>query len=180
MESATVDKLKHVANTEVIRRLLIKYMIDKGFTESFDKQIYPSLIQDMPYVVPVLANKLEIVPHAEEVDPTMGKAKLGWNMFVLGNHRMYLGETFHNNLRDLARQIHSGFIQPPNDTALSARKQTTPKRIITFVTRVLGDHEGGYVDLSPAPDRKPPGSAYASKQALMGMPQQFFNKPGVS
>lgn len=179
MDSSTVDKLKHVANTEVIRRLLVKYFMDKGFNESFDRQLYPSVIQDLPFVVPVLSNKIEVVPHAEEVDTATGKAKLGWNMFVLGNQRMYLGETYHNNLKDLARQIHGGMILPPRDTAPSARKQTTPRRIVTFITRVMGDHGAGYVDLSPsttAPGHA--GDAFASRQALMGMPQQFFSRSG--
>jgi len=178
MDSRTIDKLKHVSNTEVIRRLLVKYFMDKGFVESFDRQIYPSVMQDLPYVIPVLSNKLEIVPFAEDIDPGTGKARLGWNLFVLGNQRMYLGETFHNNLRDLARQIHGGLIMPPNDSAPSALKQTTPRRIVTFVTRVLGDHNAGYVDLSPSPIPPQPPGTYGSHQAA-GMSQQFFSRSGT-
>lgn len=179
MDSTTIDKLKHITNTEVIRRLLVKYFIDKGFTESFDRQLYPSMIQDLPYVIPVLTNKLEVVPHAEDVDPTIGKARLGWNLFVLGNQRMYLGETYHNNLRDLARQIYTGNILPPNTESLSARRQTTPRRIVTFITRVLGDHDAGYIDLAPSTNPPmQPGSAFGSRLSMTGMPQQFFSRSG--
>lgn len=179
MDSTTIDKLKHVTNTEVIRRLLVKYFMDKGFSESFDRQLYPSLIQDLPFIIPVLSNKIEVVPHAEEVDTIMGKARLGWNMFVLGSKRMYLGETYHNNLKDLARQIASGIILPPTGTSPSARQQTTPRRIVTFITRVLGDHDGGYVDLSPSTNPPlQPGAAYGSRLSMMGMPQQFFSRSG--
>ncbi len=182
MDSNVVDTLKHVTNTEVIRRLLIKYFIDHGFGESFDRSCFPSLVQDLPFVIPVLSNKIEIVPHAAEVDPSQGKAKLGWNMFVLGNHRMYLGETYHNNLGDLARQIRSGYIRGLDNqfyAGSSARRQTTPRRIVTFITRVLGDHQGGYVDLRPgsAPPR-PPGEPYAAKMAMTGMPQTFMTRSG--
>lgn len=176
MESRDIDKMKHLANTEVIRRLLIKYFMDKGFVESFDRQLYPSLLQDLPMAIPVLGTKVEIIPYAEDVDNMLGRARLGWNMFVLGNHRMYLGETFHNDLRDLARHIHTGMI-PPSHYG-SARKQTTPKRVIAFITRVLGNSEMGYVDLSPPSSAgKFPHQALAAKQAMTGMSQQFYNRP---
>jgi hypothetical protein len=174
MDSCTVDKLKKVSNTEVIRRLMIKYFVDKGFVESFDRQMYPGLIQDLPMVIPALSNKIEVVPHAEEIDTSIGKAVLGWNMFILGNQRMYLGETYHNNLQDLARQVKTGIIMPEETLGSTARRQTTPRRIVAFITRVLGDHKAGYIDL--APGTRPigePGQAYGGR----GMPQQF-NRSG--
>jgi hypothetical protein len=176
IDSYTIDKFKHVANTEVVRRLLIKYFVDKGFSESFDRQMYPALIQDLPLVIPVLSNKIEIVPYAEEVNTAMSRAILGWNLFVLGNQRMYLGETHHNSLPDLARQIRSGVVRTPESGFNTARRQTTPRRIITFVTRVLEHHESGYVDLNPTtrPVRDP-GEAFGGK-SMLGMPQQFFSR----
>lgn len=178
-DSYTIDRIKHVANTEVVRRLLIKYFIDRGFSESFDRQMYPALIQDLPQVVPVLSNKLEIVPFASEIDTSMGRAVLGWNLFVLGNQRMYLGETYHNSLNDLARQIKTGIIRTPEAGYHTARRQTTPRRVVSFITRVLGAHDAGYVDLNPS--TKPiraPGEPYAAKQTMAGMPQQFYSRSG--
>jgi len=179
VDSQTIDQIKHVSNTEVVRRLLIKYFWDKGFGESFDRQLYPALVQDLPLVIPVLSNKVEIVPHANEIDTSQGRAVLGWNLFVLGNQRMYLGETYHNSLHDLARQIRSGSIRAPELGVHTARRQTTPRRLVSFVTRVLGQHEAGYVDLSPStkPYRNP-GEPYAGKASLAGMPQQFFGRSG--
>lgn len=180
IDSYTVDKIKHIANTDVVRRLMIKYFHDKGFSESFDRQMYPAIIQDLTQVIPVLASKLEVVPHADEIDTSQGRAVLGWNLFVLGNQRMYLGETYHNSLHDLARQIRTGVVRIPESGFHTARRQTTPRRVISFVTRVLGTHDGGYVDLSPStrPIRAP-GEALASRQSLSGMPQQFFSKSGL-
>ncbi len=177
IDSYTIDRIKHVSNTEVVRRLLIKYFIDKGFTESFDRQMYPAMIQDLPQVIPALSPKLEIVPHADEIDTSQGRAVLGWNLFVLGNQRMYLGETYHNSLQDLARQIRTGVVRIPESGFSTARRQTTPRRVISFVTRVLGSHEGGYMDLSPStrPIRAP-GEPYAAKATLSGMPQQHFGR----
>lgn len=181
MDSQTIDRVKHISNTEVVRRLLIKYFMDKGFVAegAFNRQMYPCLVQDLPLVIPVLSNKIEIVPHAKEIDTSLNRAVMGWNLFVLGNQRMYLGETYHNSLHDLARQIRSGMIRVPEQGFATARQQTTPRRIIAFITRVLGDHEQGYVDLSPTTRVvRQPGEAYAAKQTMLGMPQQFFTRSG--
>jgi hypothetical protein len=179
IDSYDIDRFKHVLNTEAVRRLLIKYFVDKGFNESFDRQMYPAVMQDLPMVIPVLSNKLEIVPHAQDIDTGMGRAVLGWNLFVLGNQRMYLGETHHNSLHDLARQIRTGVVRVPESGYSTARRQTTPRRVVTFITRVLGEHEGGYIDLNPAtrPIQKP-GEPFAAKQSMAGMPQQFMSRSG--
>lgn len=181
IDSYDIDRIKHTTNTEVVRRLLVKYFCDKGYTESFDRQMYPAMIQDLPMTIPPLSSKIEIIPHAKEIDSSLGKAVLSWNMFVLGTNRMFLGESYHNSLHDLARQIRAGTIQVPEvvGSSATARKQTTPRRIIHFITRVLGDHESGYIDLNPSntPFRTP-GEPYAAKQTLMGMPQQFFTRSG--
>jgi len=182
MESYDIDKFKHVSNNEVVRRLLIKYFMDKGCTTSgsFDRQMYPAMIQDISQVIPVLSNKVEVVPYAGEVDPALGRAVLGWNLFVLGNNRMFLGETYHNNLHDLARQIRGGNIRMPDRGFPNARRQTTPKRVISFITRILHDHEAGYVDLSPTTGPiKPVGEPYGvNRQSMLGMPQQFYTRSG--
>lgn len=181
MESHEVDRLKHLTNVEVVRRLLIKYFIDKGAVSegSFDRQMYPCLIQDLPMVIPTLSNKLEIMPHAKEIDTSLNRAVMGWNLFVLGNQRMYLGETYHNSLHDLARQIRSGMIRVPEQGFATARRQTTPRRVIAFITRVLGDHEQGYVDLSPTTSViRQPGEPFVAKQTLSGMGSNYFTRSG--
>lgn len=181
IDSSDIDNIKHISNTEIIRRLLIKYFYDKGFSESFDRQLYPATVQDLTAVIPILSNKIEVIPHAKDIDTTQGKAVLGWNLFVLGSHRMYLGESFHNNLSDLARQIRNGMITIPEGVGsyTNAKRQTTPRRVITFITRVLANHESGYVDLSPSNSPyNQPGESYAAKQTLSGMPQQFFTRSG--
>lgn len=176
MESRDIDRVKHLANTEAIRRLLIRYFIDKGFEKSFDRQLYPAALQDLTAAIPVLASKIEIVPQVLELDIGLNRAVLGWNLFVLGNRRMYLGDTFHNNLQDLARMIRQGAIAPPGDGPV-ARRQTTPKKVVMFISKVLSSCEAGYVFLAtPTRDVKNVGEPLAHKQTLMGMPQQFFSR----
>jgi len=179
MDSYDIDRIKQTANVEVVRRLMIKYFIDKGFTESFDRQLYPSIIQDLTKIIPTLSTKLEIVPHVEDLDSSQGKAVLGWNLFVLGTHRMFLGETYHNNLRDLARQIKAKQILIPEGTIATATRQTTPRRIIHFVSRVLEHKKAGHIDLSPSTGIvTAPGEPYKARNSMMGMPNQFFTRAG--
>lgn len=174
MDTYTAEKLKHLSNTEVVRRMLIKYFMDKGFTDSFDRHLYPAILQDLPMAIPQIANKIEIAPYAEEIDSQLGKAALGWNLFVLGNQRMYLGQTYYNDLQGLARQIQSGFIQVPEGGPANSRLQTTPRKVITFIARVLGSHDAGYTDLSVSQNAPQMAQPYQSKSSMMGMPQQFF------
>ena len=93
---------------------------------------------------------------------------------------LFRSDTYHNDLRDLARQIRSGSIKTPDGVGVyaTARRQTTPRRVIIFITRVLGDNESGYTDLNPTANGKAPGEQFAARQTLMGMPQQFFSRSG--
>ena len=71
---------------------------------------------------------------------------MGWNLFVLGSNRCYLGETHHQGLRQLALQINQSCISSQDQTATH---QTTPRRVIKFITDVLAKHVSGYVNLTP-------------------------------
>ena len=178
MNSRTVDKIRHALNTDVVRRMLIRYFVDKGFTETFDRVMYPGLVQDLVIACPILTSKVEVIPHCIEIDTVGQRAVLGWNMFVLGTQRMYLGETHHRDLADLARQIQSGMIAPTQGGMMMpiegiphgvARRQVTPRHVIIFLTRVLGRHESGYVDLTPPKQSSMTSMAYGFGATRSGM-----------
>ena len=149
MDSRQIDKIRTLLNADVARKMLIKYFIAKGYQDSFDRLIYPPSLQDLPLCIPQLESKVEVVPHACDINPMLGTAMIGWNLFVLGNHRMFLGESVHNDLPELARQLTTGSVVP--STSSQARRQTTPRRIVNFVARVLERHAGGYVNLNQLP-----------------------------
>jgi len=127
-------------------------------------------------VIPVLSSKVEIIPHMENLDNIQGKAVLGWNLFVLGNQRMYLGDTYHNDLQTLARQIKSKTFLIPEGVNPNATRLSTPRRIIHFIMRALQGHEGGYVDLA-APTHTNTFRMGANFNGL-GMQPQFYNRSG--
>lgn len=178
MNSRSVDKIRHALNTDAVRRMLIQYFIGKGYTESFDRVMYPGLIQDLSVACPILSTKVEVVPHCVEIDPIGQRAVLGWNLFVLGTQRMYLGETHHRDLAELARQIQSGMITSTQGGMVMptegiphgvARRQVTPRQVIIFLTRVLGRHDSGYVDLTPPKQSSVASMAYGSGASRSGM-----------
>lgn len=170
MNPIRVQKFQAAFNKEIVRRLLIKYFMDKGLTESFDVPVYPPALQDITQQIPALDGKIEIVPFAEEIDPRTGYAKLGWNMFVLGNQQIFLGYTEHADMADLGRKLSTG--QPITEGISSF--QTTAKRVVAFVTRVLGNSQAGRLrSVEPAAQRPwrvtmPNGSA------------TFYRRPGAA
>lgn len=142
MDDIVIDKIRKQLNNELVRRLLIKYFYGKGFSESFDLKVYPPSMQDIIEIVPELNGKVEVVPTAEEIDPISGYARLGWNLFVLGNKRMFLGYTEHSNLSDLVRATGQG---PVISEKRISSKETTPRKIIAFICRILENSENGVI-----------------------------------
>lgn len=175
MDSRDIDRIQKALNIDTVRRLLIEYFVKKGYSESFDKLIYPPSIQDITLCIPHLSTKLEIVPHALSIDPiTMKQAKLGWNLFVLGSQRMFLGETQHYDLANLARQFASGQMMLDGSEHV-ASFQTTPRKVINFIVSVLRNSRNGYIDFK-APIQ--PMGSVLSGPASAGLQGQTFKTSG--
>lgn len=136
-------RIRAALNQELIRRLLIRYFTQKGFDENFDRKIYPPQLQDLPLQIPQLMGKIEIQPYVEDIDPNTGVIRLGWNMFVLGTRRMCLGESTHTNLSEVRTAIMGPL------SALNHRTHATPRRIIEFIVKVLGQSENGDIASLP-------------------------------
>lgn len=171
MDTRFVDKLRFALNNEVAERLLVRYFVGKGFDKTnLDRLIYPPILQDMPFTITEMSDKLEIVPHAQNIDPIGDTAKLGWNLFVLGSQRCYLGESYHQGLKRLALQLQQGQVISEDQMAT---RQTTPRRIITFISRAFQSHEGGFINLTP---RTIPMQFQHTRS--VGMSQQFFARAG--
>lgn len=136
------DRLRAALNEELIRRLLIRYFSNKGF-ENFNKKLYPPLMQDIAIQIPQLLGKLEISPYAEDIDPNTGVFKLGWNLYVQGVHRMFLGYSTHTNLSEVRTSVQGPL------AALGRGSHATPKRVVEFVTKILGKSKGGDIAAMP-------------------------------
>ena len=139
---ALTTKVHCALNKELMRRMLIKYFFDKGFKEDMGGRVYPPTIQDLIISIPQLVGKIEVQPHVEDINPMTGVVTLGWNLFVLGNKRMYLGESSHVNLREIQSVIYG----PMQSEGVRSIEYRSPKRIVSFIVDVLAASRSG--DLS--------------------------------
>ena len=137
------ERIHAALSEELVRRLLIKYFKTKGFEESFDKKIYPPALQDFVAQVPQLFGKLEVVPSVEDIDPNTGVVRLNWNLFVLGNHRMWLGQSAHTSLAEVRTAVGGPLASTTRMT------HATPKRIVEFIVKVLGKSKSGDISTTP-------------------------------
>ena len=85
-----------------------------------------------------------------------------------------MGETYHNNLKDLARQIHQGQILIPENNT-SSHRLSTPRRVIHFIMRSLLNKKGAYIDLST-----PTTDSYIGKMAsqINNVQPDLFKRKG--
>ena len=163
------DKLEYVFNSELTRRLLIKYFSERGFTENFDKKVYPPLLQDIAESIPELGGKLELEPFSVEMDPTTGFARMGWNLFILGNQRMYLGETEHAELAQLAEQLDAD-VPIVTEGEQPFRQARTARDIVNWITRVLGTRDAGLIRSTITPEQQMSSMGSTSSSS-------FFERP---
>jgi len=130
-----INKIKKALSVESIRRVLSEYFQQKEV--DMNDHVYPPLLRDIGQQVPMLANKVEIKPYIEDIDPTTNYVKIGWNLFVLGTHRLFLGYSVHESLAHLDVQITDPLFVG------EAEPMKTPIQIIQFIVHVLGEHKMG-------------------------------------
>jgi hypothetical protein len=137
MNHQLTTKIKQALNTELTKRLLTRYFTQKGH-QNPNTPLPPHTIQDLPQQIPQLANTIEIQPNLENIDPTTGIITINWNLFILGTHRINIGQTTHTSLNNIHNPTHT----QPN---------TTPQRIINFITKTLTKHPTTQITNTPPP-----------------------------
>jgi hypothetical protein len=138
-----------------IERQIAKHLLTKKLETFFEQRgysdntlVYPPAIAELESI-PELVNKVELNPSPENLDPTTGAAKIGWNLFVMGVNRMYLGHTMHTNLAELASK--SG----PGEKA--ADLKYTASQIVEFIIKILERSDDGFERL-PETTRSEPAT----------------------
>ena len=171
------DKLEYVFNTELTRRLLVKYFSERGFAENFDKKVYPPLLQDIAESIPELGGKLQLEPFSVEMDPTNGFARMGWNLFVLGNQRMYLGETEHAELAELAQQLDAD-VPIVTEGEQPFRQARTARDIVNWIARVLGTRDAGLIRYEQSPSEEMGSMGATSSSSMFERPKAIRPEGG--
>ena len=166
-------KLKRILNEEFIKRLLIQYFLGKGVArESFDRKIYAPMLQDIIMQMPHFVGKLEVQPFVEDINPHNGNVKLGWNLFVLGTKRMYLGRSTHKSLAELKDSMNG-----PINT-FEHEDIASPTQIVEFITHGLRNSEQGFIDSDPDVEGTMQHTSPVSSAQFYGASQGFEkNKP---
>lgn len=125
---------------EVTLKELNEYFDKKGYKDSKDALLYPPVIADIDLNILQLSNKIELIPFTEELDPTTGVIKIGWNLFVLGQNRLFLGYTTHSELSELKQSLQSG---RDYDSSLSDPTRTV-QEVIDFIIETLSKSKRGF------------------------------------
>ena len=137
-----LDNLRRAANCHKVQKHLVHYFLGKVGKESMGRIVDPSQLADITVQIPQLHTKLEIVPNAKDLKLQDDHLTLEWNLFVLGTKRMFLGRTSH---QDIMATLHTVKMGEPVNRVHGIEYGVNPKQIIAFITRVLGQHEDGYV-----------------------------------
>ncbi|MDP1712243.1 MAG: hypothetical protein Q8K86_07280 [Candidatus Nanopelagicaceae bacterium] len=141
MDATMQERIRSLLGLTYVKRLLIRWFVQKGFVDGFDTHVYPPMMQQLIKEVPQLQGKVEIVPSMEEIDPSTGMLRVSWNLFVLGNQRLDLGSSTHKNISDIQQGQYVG------NSALPSRRAATPRQIITFVLNTIKERRSCYVDI---------------------------------
>jgi hypothetical protein len=160
MNAKLKNKIKRALNEELVKRLLIKYFKDKGIEESL---VYPPAVFDLPYRIPELLNSVEVVPFVEQLDPMTNIVTVGWNLFVLGTNRMYMGSSTHANLMEFRRSV-MGNVQ----ANISRERKKSAAQVVEFIMNIVGRNKDALMDV-------PPGAQMPTVSQLM--PSMAGRKP---
>ena len=167
MNATLANKIRRILTGHATRTSLEQFFETAGV--EMDEPLYPPLIREMMSRVPIVSTRVEIKPHVVELDPTTNAVRVGWNLFVMGNNRLYLGTSVHESMEDLNRQaIING---EKSDTS---ERFTTPKQIINFIIDTLNEHEQApplgpimyQQPTMPQPKMPPLGSYYERNRSL--------------
>lgn len=110
MDSTTKSSLLKTLQKEFIRRSLIQYFESKGYDNFLNKPYPPSMLDMVQN--PMFDGVVEIQYFLEDINMQNNTIKVGWNMFVLGNNRAFLGYTTHKDVSEIENCIGESRANP--------------------------------------------------------------------
>jgi len=129
MDSATKSSLVKTLQKEFVRRNLICYFEGKGY-DNFLVKPYPPSLMDIVERIEVLSGIVEVKHHLEDINMQNNIIKVGWNLFVLGNQRAFLGYTNHKSVSDIESAVGESKSDPNGSKTI--------KELIEWVVEVIG------------------------------------------
>lgn len=156
MDPKLLNNVRMILGLTVIKQQLNEYFENKQI--NMESLLYPPIIQDMNESVPDISNKVELTPFMEELDPTSGYVKVGWNLFVMGTNRKFLGYTVHESLEDL-KQPSDG--KKAMETSL---RYATPNDIVEFIVETIQEYDPEHISIGPMKFSEP--QVYSAKMPV--------------
>lgn len=155
MDPKLLNNIRNILGISSIRKQLSEYLISKNIDSN--TLIYPPLIQDIGSVSEI-SGRVELVPFMEELDPMSGFIKVGWNLFVLGTNRKFLGYTVHESLEDLKRS------EPSKQSKEHSLCYVSGGEILDFIIKTLQKYNENHISLGPIKTEAP--QTYGSKMPV--------------
>jgi hypothetical protein len=124
--------LSAILRKELIRRSLNQYFQEKGY-DNFLVSPYPPTLVDLPDRVPMLMGLVEIAYSVNNINMANNMVDVVWNVFVLGNKRIFVGKTSHDSFSNIENSI--------NDISNHFNGPLTIEKIIEIIVEFLGDSE---------------------------------------
>lgn len=130
MDNLTKKQLLKTLQKEFVRRNLIQYFESKGY-DNFLIKPYPPSLMDITERINVLDGVIEVEHYLEDINVKNNMIKVGWNLFVLGNQRAFLGHTTHQNLTEIENGI--------SECKMHADGPISIKELVEWVVHALGE-----------------------------------------
>lgn len=129
MDSVTKSCLLKSLQKEFVRRNIIKYFEMKGY-DNFLVKPYPPSIIDIADSTGILDGLIEIKYYLEDINMNNNILKIGWNLFVLGSQRAFLGYTTHKNFSEIENGISNVKNEPNCPISI--------KELVEWIVEVIG------------------------------------------
>jgi len=152
MDPKLINNIRHILDISNIKNQINEFIkTNEIATESL---LYPPSLSNLL----VISDKIELVPFMEELDPSGGNFRAGWNLFVFGTNRKFLGYTTHQTIDELQQS------EPSEYSMQNSLCETTWGEVIDFIVETMQKYEDGPTSLSDAGPDAP--QAYAAKMPI--------------
>ena len=155
MDPKLLNNIRNILGIVAIKKNISEYLEHKEIKPG--AFVYPPSIQDIQ-TIPEISNRVELVPFMEELDPASGFVKVGWNLFVLGTNRKFLGYTVHESLDDLNRP------EPTKKSMEQSLCYATGIEVLNFIIETLQKYNEDHISLGPMKAEAP--QVYGSKMPV--------------
>lgn len=106
MDNITKSQIVEVLQKEYLRRILTQYFMEKGF-DNFMVKPYPPVFLDLLDRLPMLDGLIEVESYLNDINVKTNDLNIGWNIFVLGSKRIFIGYTNHASMSEIQSNLNA-------------------------------------------------------------------------